>query len=43
MQKDEYDNDNDYYLYNEPEDESRAKLLRKKTVGAQSKHLEREL
>ena len=40
MQKDEFDND-DYNVYGCPEDESRAKLLKKKTVSAQSKHVER--
>lgn len=42
-QKDQFDNDDDYNINNEPEDETRAKLLRKKTVSPQSKHLEREL
>jgi hypothetical protein len=38
MQKDEFDND-DYDIYGCPEDESRAKLLKKKSVSAQSKHV----
>lgn len=42
MQKDELDND-DYDIYGCPEDESRAKLLKKKSVSAQSKHVEKEL
>jgi|JI9StandDraft_2_1071091.scaffolds.fasta_scaffold191129_2 hypothetical protein len=42
MQKDEVDND-DYDIYGEPEDESRAKILKKKVVSAQSKPIEREL
>lgn len=42
MQKDDVDND-DYDIYGEPEDESRAKILKKKVVSGSSKHLEREL
>ena len=41
MQKDEYDNDDDFNLYGQAQDETRAKLLKKKVVSAQSKHLER--
>lgn len=43
MQKDDVDNDDDYNLYGEPEDDTRAKILKKKVVSPQSKHLEREL
>ena len=30
-------------MENEPEDETRAKLMKKKAIGAASKHLEKEL
>lgn len=44
MQKDEVDNDDDdCNVYGEPEDETRARMMKKKVVSPQSKHLEREL
>jgi hypothetical protein len=39
MQKDQIDKENDYAMFGEPEDEGRAKMLRKKGVSAASKSL----
>ena len=43
MQKDHLDNDSDYAVAGEPEDETRARMMKKKSVSSASKHLEREL